>query len=208
MDCAVTNVPPAAQVNLLELRSSSLWMHNVYLRSNALALSTEGDFVQPFGMLAVSHGDLYLSSVVFQGQLTPVNGSVVRSALPALAVKASPVSMGTSKGNDTLAHVLMTGALRQRPRGCSTQQHRVRGISRAAASPVLSLMNFVDARACARAPPGRLFELGACARVGELHGVGLPADTRAPPAVQTASSPPSPSRSRCSTARSRSCASC
>ena len=97
------------QTNLLELRSSTVWIHNVFLRSNALDLAIDGVFSMPYGMLAVTHGNLYLSSVTFQGQVDTKNGSVLRNEIPLLAAKTMPVSMGTTQDNDTLAKVLMTG---------------------------------------------------------------------------------------------------
>jgi hypothetical protein len=99
------------QGNLFEARKTKLWIHNLYFRSNASLLTpANAAFAQPFGMLAVSHSSLYLSSVTFQGELTPANGSVVRTDLNMLQRRTQPVSMGVSDTETGLSEVLMTGA--------------------------------------------------------------------------------------------------
>lgn len=99
--------------NLLEARVSSLWLHNLYLRSTALALPVNADYGAPFGMLAVSHGALYLSSITFQGEITPVNSTRPRDEINLLARNTMPVSMGSTEEadlRDIRAQVLMIGA--------------------------------------------------------------------------------------------------
>ena len=85
-----------ATVNLFEARHT-LWIHNLYLRSNATALPTDAVVTQPFGLLAVAHAKLYVSSVTFQGEVTPQNATTVKNGLNLLALRTQAVSMGRGR---------------------------------------------------------------------------------------------------------------
>jgi hypothetical protein len=82
--------------NLFEARNTT-WIHNLYLRSNASRLPADSNFVEPFGMLAISHGELYLSSMTLQGQLTTQNATATKKDLNLLSLSTQPVSMGKGR---------------------------------------------------------------------------------------------------------------
>jgi hypothetical protein len=107
--------------NLFEARNTT-WIHNLYLRSNATGIPVDANLAEPFGMLAISHGSLYLSSMTFQGQLTTQNATSNPEDINLLALNTQPVSMGRGRESGKCcltppdiikipAQVLMMGAL-------------------------------------------------------------------------------------------------
>lgn len=99
------------QVNAFTARGSTFWFHNLYFRASALSLTVEAGFVDPLGALAISNGNLYLSSLTFQGEITPANATTTKIGLPPIVNKFKPVSMGQlESAEEEDAKVLMSGA--------------------------------------------------------------------------------------------------